>query len=107
MGRNVLPEIAVKEELALRRVRLPRQLDTEIIAFAQFYGAQTGGAVPDENAVIVGILRDYLSSNAAFQRYRKEEGKPVRRTGQAATRDKPAPEIAAAAAIPVTTAAKG
>ena len=81
MVRSVLPAIAVKEELALRRVRLPRQLDEQVVRFAQFYGAQTGGAVPDENAVIVGILRDYLSSNAAFQRFLKEDAKGAKKTG--------------------------
>ena len=90
MVRSVLPAIAVKEELALRRVRLPLQLDEQVIRFAQFYGAQTGGAVPDENAVIVGILRDYLAGNTAFQRYLKEYVKSAKKDSPLHD-DKPSP----------------
>jgi hypothetical protein len=73
MARNALPAIAVKEELALRRLKLPAQVDAHIRKFAQFYSLHTGGRLPDENAVIVGILKDYMESNTAFQQYLKDQ----------------------------------
>lgn len=73
MARNALPAIAVKEELALRRLKLPTQLDANIGKFAEFYSHQTGGRTPDESAVIVGILKNYLDGNSAFQQYLKDE----------------------------------
>lgn len=79
MARNTLPAIEVKEELATRRLKLPKQLDSDIASFAQFYGGQTGGRVPEESAVIIGVLRDFFNGNVGFQAFLKDRQKEQRK----------------------------
>jgi hypothetical protein len=95
MARNALPAIAVKEDLASRRLKLPAQVDAHIRKFAQFYSLHTGGRLPDENAVIVGILKDYMEGNTAFQQYLKDqrrlEAAAGKRAGTATAVPSPSP----------------
>jgi hypothetical protein len=71
---KALPLLDVKEKMAVRRIKLPEQLDQQLTKFADFYESATG-ARPDDNAVVVGLLRDYLAGMAPFQTYLKEQKK--------------------------------
>lgn len=74
MARNAIPIIESKETFVAKRFRIPSKLNAELSDFIEFYEEQAGKK-PEENAVIVAILREYFSDNTAFQKFLKSKEK--------------------------------
>lgn len=66
------PSIAVDDELVKLRVDITRELNTEIENYAAYFTEHTGKKPRSQEAVIAGILADYLRQDAAFQKWRKQ-----------------------------------
>ena len=65
------PSIAVSDELMKLRVDVTRELNAEIEEYAVYFTQHTGKKPRSQEAVIAGILADFLSHDAAFQKWRK------------------------------------
>ena len=65
------PSIAVSDELLKLRVDVTRELNSEIEEYAAYFTEHTGKKPRSHEAVIAGILADFLRHDAAFQKWRK------------------------------------
>lgn len=71
------PAIAVDDELVKLRVDITRELNTEIEEYTAYFTEHTGKKPRSQEAVIAGILADYLRHDSSFQKWRKQRaGKP-------------------------------
>uniref|UniRef100_UPI0039F6C570 DUF2274 domain-containing protein n=1 Tax=Sulfuriferula sp. GW6 TaxID=3345112 RepID=UPI0039F6C570 len=66
------PSIAVDDELVKLRVDVTRDLNTEIEDYTAYFTEHTGKKPRSQEAVVAGILADYLRHDAAFQKWRKQ-----------------------------------
>ena len=71
-----LPAIPVEDELVKRKLDIPTELDVLLTEYRQYFESLTGKRVKSDEAVIVGILGDYLTCDLAFQNWRKARATP-------------------------------
>lgn len=67
-----LPAIAVEDENVKRSISLPRELDDELAAYAEYFQAHSGKKPRSSDDVIVGLLNAYLANEVLFQKWKKE-----------------------------------
>lgn len=65
------PSIAVSDELVKLRVDITQEMGAEIEEYAAYFTEHTGKKPRSQEAVIAGILADFLSRDATFQKWRK------------------------------------
>jgi hypothetical protein len=66
-----VPAISVEDEIIKKRLDLPAALDAELSAYGAYFESVTGKKPKSDDAVIVGILSDYLAGDSGFQAWRK------------------------------------
>lgn len=70
---TALPRIEVPTEKVSKRLQLDQADVTRIELFAKFYQDQVGGALPDLEQTIIGVVRDALDRNRAFTQYERAQ----------------------------------
>lgn len=79
-----LPSIAVEDDNVKRSVSIPKELDAELAAYAEFYFTQTGKRPRSADDVMTGLLGAFLAADAGFQKWKRDaSGKAT--TGSPAT----------------------
>jgi len=64
-----LPPIAVEDKSEKLALALPSGLHTQLEQFSEFFVAETGQKPTSMNAVIVGVISEYMDSHRDFQKW--------------------------------------